>query len=508
MYKHEFERVSPESVGISSKKIQDTIEWLEQNVTEMHGFMVAKDNKIISECWWEPYDKDIVHICHSFGKSYACTGVGLAVTDGLLTVNDRIVDIFADEIKEYNVTVSENLGKLTVHHVLSMQDGMSQIPTIGPDFLKNFLLNEVDKEPGSEWLYNTAGSCLLVAIVEKVAGMSIWDYMCPRIFDKIGIETDKMTWQKFRNGGTYAATGVSSTTENNLRLGMLYLNKGKWEGEQILDSDWVGRATTKQADNSNNPEDVGENGRSGYGYQMWMNAVPGAFRLDGGHGQFSIAYPKHNMVIAVNASGCHEKEPDNIRDAANRLFEPEYPESIPENAEALAALRECERTRRLPAPESRPLPDDYKSWEGIYRTTSGAFHLHPELRPFDTFNAYQVDFYDTDDVNAKSISIRFISPESCELVLDGTYRFDVRLNGTNHLVHTGSAYPAYYTTLSTGYFDGDTFVIHSRYLQTAFRAVMWLKKTPEGLSIKVRKDKLHEKSMYFYMDAEAKKVFI
>ena len=166
MFKHELERATPESVGIPSKKIQDTILWLEKNVTEMHGFMVARNGKVVSECWWDPYHKDLVHICHSFGKSYTCAGVGLACTEGLLSVDDRIVDIFAEEIEKYGVTVTENLKKLTVHHVLSMQDGMSRIPTVGPEFLKNFLQMEIDKEPGSEWLYNTAGSCLLVAIVE------------------------------------------------------------------------------------------------------------------------------------------------------------------------------------------------------------------------------------------------------------------------------------------------------------------------------------------------------
>lgn len=506
MYKKELPRVSPESEGISSKKIQNTIEWLEENVSEMHGFMVARNGKVISECWWSPYNKDLVHICHSFGKSYACTGIGLACSERLLSVDDHIVDIFSEEIEKYGVNVSENLRKLTVHHVLSMQDGMTRIPMVGPDFVKNFLQMEVDQEPGTQWLYNTAGSCLLVAIVEKVSGISIWDYMCPRVFQKIGIETDKIKWQKFRNGGTYAATGVSSTTENNLRLGMLYLNMGLWEGEQILDREWVQQATSKQADNSCNPSNPDPNGTSGYGYQLWLNKLPGVYRFDGGHGQFSIMCPRLNMVVSVNASGCHEWGPNNILDAVDRLFEEEYPDNLPENPENLASLREFERTRSLPLPESRPLSQDYRSWEGIYETTAGEFHLHPELRPFDTFNAYAVDFYDREDVNTKTISIRFPSESSCELVLDGIYRFDVRLDGTFSLVHTGSAYPAYYTTQSSGYFEGDTFVIHSRYLQTAFRGTMYLTKTDDGLMIRVKKDKLHEESPYFYMNAQAKKI--
>lgn len=510
MYKHELVRATPESVGIPSKKVLDMIQRMEKSVTEMHGIMVAKDGKVISECWWDPYDKDVVHICHSFGKSYSCTGIALAVTDGLLSEEDYIVDIFKEELAELGVTPSENMRKLQVKHVLSMTNGMSKMPTAGPHFLRNYLTAEVDRVPGSEWLYNTTGSCLQVAIVEKVTGMSILEYLTPRIFNKVGIETDKLGWQKFRDGGTYATTGVSSTTENNLRLGMLFLNLGMWEGEQLLDRGFLERATSKQADNSGlagGPATPDPNCISGYGYQLWMDKVPGVYRFEGGHGQFSIMSKRNNIVVSTNSSSVHDCDMNAIINLVDELCDCDYPEALPEDPLALAELREYEKTRKLPDPPKGSLPEDYKSWEGIYEVTEGGFHLNPELRPWHSFNAYCVDFYPKDNVDAKTLSLRFLSKERCEMVVDNRYRFIIRMDGVIEKVHTGSDYPAYYTTFSTGVLKDDTFEINTRYMQTAFRAVMWIKKTETGVKIKVQKEMLHEGHMYFYLDAVAKKVF-
>ena len=509
MYKKELERVSPESVGIPSEKVLNMIRRMEESVREMHGIMVARNGKVISECWWAPYDKDVVHICHSFGKSYSCTGIALAVTDGLLSEDDLIIDIFKDEIKEYGVTVTDNLWKLKVRHVLSMTNGMSKMAMGGPNFVKNYLTAEVDQEPGSAWLYNTTGSCLLVAIVEKVAGMGIREYLTPRVFNKIGIETDKLGWQKFRDGGTYATTGVSSTTENNLRLGMLFLNLGIWDGEQILDHDFLERATSKQADNSslaNGPATRDPNSVSGYGYQLWINKVPGVYRFEGGHGQLSIMSKKNNIVVSTNSSSIHDCDMNAIINLVDELCDCDYPDELPENEEACSALREFEKSRKIPAPDKAPIPDNYKSWEGIYEVTDGGFHLNPELRPFHSFNAYCVDFYPRDNVDAKTLSLRFLSKDRCEMVLDGRFRFIVRMDGVIEQVNTGSDYTSYYTTFSNGVLSGDTFEIHTRYMQTAFQAIMWITKTDTGVKIKVQKEILHEGNMYFYLNAEAKKI--
>ena len=182
MYKHEFERVTPESVGISSRKLKEMLIRLENCGTEMHGFMLERHGKIVAECWWAPYHKDMVHICHSFGKSYVATAIGLACTQGLLTLDDKIVDLFRTEIAEYGVEITSNLSRLTVAHVLTMSSGMSVHAPSGEHLLRNYLTTQVDKEPGSVFMYNTTGSCMLGAIICKITGKSVREYLTPRCF--------------------------------------------------------------------------------------------------------------------------------------------------------------------------------------------------------------------------------------------------------------------------------------------------------------------------------------
>jgi len=504
MYHKEFPRVSPESVGLKSSIIQEMLERLETCGTEMHGFMLARHGKVLSECWWWPYNKDLKHICHSFGKSYMATAIGVACTEKILSVNDKIVDIFKEEIAEYGIPVTENLKKLTVEHVLTMTNGMSVHADTGAEFVRNYLSCEVDKEPGSVFMYNTAGSCMLGAIITKITGMSVRDYLTPRIFEKIGLETDKLGWISFKNG-INAAPGVSANTENNLRLGMLYLNGGAWNGEQLIDREWINRATTKRVDNDFGAGHI--DSRSGYGYQLWMCRTPGIYRFDGGHGQLAVMSKPHDMVIAIHQGASMPSNTEAVMDILNEyLFECSPIENLPEDENALACLRRYESTRKLASPKKKPVPEHYMDFNGIYRVMDGKFHINPELRPFDTVNVYE-DFYTHPDVDVKNISIYFREPESCEVVLNDIYVLNVRMDGKIDPVRTGSEIPEYDMTYSWGYFETDgSFVIHTRYFQTCFQSMLVLKQEEDGIRIKVRKDTLHDNNPYFYYDAFAKRI--
>ena len=504
MYKKQLLRVSPESVGFDSKSLKEMLQRLETCGTEMHGFMLARHGKVVSECWWSPYHKDLVHICHSFGKSYVAAAVGLACTEGLLSVDDKMTDLFRDEIIEYGIPMSENLKKLTVEHVLTMSNGMSVESENDADLVRNYLSCAVEKEPGSEFKYNTSGSCMLGAIVQKVTGKTVLEYLTPRIFEKIGLETDKLGWIRFKNG-IHAAPGVSASTENNLRLGMLYLNGGNWEGEQLIDREWMSRATSKRIDNDSGSGHI--DGRSGYGYQLWMCREPGVYRFDGGHGQFSVMSTRENIVIAIHQSASMPGDTGAVMDILHEyILSRNLPDTLPDDAASLADLRHFEASRSLPLPEKSPVPDDYNDWNGIYRITEGSFHIHPELRPGGAANVY-VPFYKNDDFWAKTISVYFRTPESCELVIDGVYTLDVRMDGTIFPVYTGSAIPEYYLTYSSGYFEQDgTLVIDTRYFQTCFKTRLVLKKERGGLRIEVRKETLHDNNPYYYYNAFADRI--
>ena len=503
MYRKQLKRTSPEAVGIPSKAVSALIERLQDCGTEMHGFMLARHGCVVSECWWAPYHKDLKHICHSLGKSYVITAIGAACTDGLLSMDDKIADLFAKELADYGITPSENLKKITVRDVATMTNGMSVHALPFGDFIRNYFECEVDSEPGTKFMYNSTGSCMLGAVVQKVTGKYVKEYLTERIFEKIGIEPEKLGWIRFRNG-VDGAPGVSTTTENNLRLGMLYLNRGSWDGEQLLDPDWVREATRKQSDNSicnTHPDSC-----SGYGYQMWMCRKPGAYRFDGGHGQLAVMDSENDMVIAIHQGAGMPTCADTVQDILNDFMTSGVFSDAPLPADtAEADLRTLENTRALPQPQSRSVPDSYADWNGLWRVTSGKFHLNPELRPFDTLNFY-LEHYVNQDPDVKIMSVEFKSPELMELVMDHKFAFQVAMDGTVRIIHSGSEIPEYYLTLASGYFeDENTLLLTIRYIQTCFISYLRLRRNGDHMEIELKKTTLHDQKPFICDTAEAQR---
>ena len=504
MYRKELPRVSPEKIGIPSEKVKELIEALDSCGTEMHGFMLVRHGCVAAECWWSPYHRDMVHINHSLGKSYVCTAIGAAITDGLLSVEDRIVDLYEKELAGYGIVPSENMKKLKVKHLLTMTNGMSVHALPDGDFEYNYLSCDVDSEPGEKFMYNTAGSIMLGSIVQKVTGKTVKEYLCSRIFEPVGIEPEKIGWIHFANG-VDAASGVSSTTENNLRLGMLFLNEGKWDGKQLIDPEFIRQATTVQSDNSQAGAYADE--RVGYGYQLWMYRKKGAYRFDGGQGQLSVMDPEHDMVIAIHQSGSMPSNTGAVHEILNSFMSSDvFSDELPENKEALAELRAFEASRSFPAPETRPVPASFKDWNGIWKVTEGAFHMNPELRPFDTVNVYQVH-YVNQDADVKTMSIYFKTPEKMELVVNGKFPFIVNMDGSVSIENTGSEIPEYYQTVANGYFeDENTLMLKIRYIQTCYTSFLKITKNGDTLDIDVNKTALHDAKPFIHCGGKAERI--
>lgn len=304
MVRKEFERVTPESVGISSKAINHLLDRLESGYTEPHGLMIMRGGKVAAEGWWTPYAPGIRHGLQSHTKTYAATAVGIAYTEGLVKLDERIIDIFPEEAPE---NPSENLKKLTVHNVLSMGCGMKTMPRPTVDWIRDFLAIPVEDVPGTTYMYNSTGSTLLGAIVRKKTGLGLIDYLKPRLFDKIGIDASNLRCYCMPDGMEIGGGGMYATTEDNLRLLKLYADGGVWEGERILAEDYVAKATTLQNE-SWTEERVNPPAKDnfvGYGYQIWMCRPEGVYRADGAMGQFTIVVPDRDMIIAIteNAAG-------------------------------------------------------------------------------------------------------------------------------------------------------------------------------------------------------------
>lgn len=302
----EFMRVTPESVGIDSGDIEWLLDRLESGYTEPHGLMIMRHGKICAEGWWNPYAPGIRHGLQSHSKTYAATAIGIAYTEGIVKLDERIIDIFPEHAPEQP---SENLKRLTVHDVLCMGCGMDEMPMATEHWIRDFLHTPVNHTPGTTYMYNSVGSSILSAIIVKKTGMSMHEYLKPRLYDKIGIFSDNHRWMKMPDGCEVGGGGLFATTEDNLRLMKLYADGGVWEGERILDDEYVKRATTLQNESAteakNNP--LAKDNFVGYGYQIWMCRPNGVYRADGAMGQFTIVVPDKDMIIAIteNASGAH-----------------------------------------------------------------------------------------------------------------------------------------------------------------------------------------------------------
>ena len=328
MFKKELPRVTPEEIGISSRVLVEYLKRIKDADIEMHGLMIARHGKVCLEHWWAPYTKDLTHTCHSLGKSYVGTAIGVACTQGILSLNDRIVDIFSDDIRRLGIDPKGNIGKVTVEHVLMMANGMSRHPVTGEHLIDNYLSSNFDEEPGTVFHYNTAGSCMLGAIITRITGRTLLDYLTENVFVKTGIEMDRLNWMTFKNG-LHAAPGVATTTENNLRLALLYLQNGQWEGQRIISEDWIRRATTKRISNypNSNPH---RDYNSGYGYQLWMCAEPDCFRFAGGQNQDAFMCRKNDLVIATHEGGVEPRDGNSMLDIISELFfRPDLPACLP-----------------------------------------------------------------------------------------------------------------------------------------------------------------------------------
>lgn len=489
MYKNELRRVSPESVGLSSKRLLALLQNLER-ISEMHGIMIACNGCVVAESWWAPYTADLPHICHSLGKSYVASAVALAIQDGLLSVEDRIVDLFREDLKALGIEPYPNLNALKIKHLLTMTNGMAHHPALDEHLVVNYLSEPIVFEPGSRFMYNTAGTSMLGEVVTRLTGRSLHEYMGEKLFEPLGIERDKLLWMPYKNG-LDASPGIASTTENNLRLGLLYLNGGFWNGKQLIPKSYVQDAVRTQVDNRDNPGGI--EGRSGYGYQIWMCSYPGAYRFDGGSGQFTYVCPSRSMVFSINQSAMMPSGTDQVLALLTSYLEQTDDLSCSE-AKFETELRQWCNSRRLQPATVTSVPIQPKILDGLYRTVKGEFHIHPEIRANDRDNLDRA-FYDIEDEYCHTLSVRTIDTHQIEIVMDHLTRLMVRLDGHQECVYSKGAEKNYDITCSTGYYDGSsTLVVHTRWLQTCHTITMRLTRYWDELIIDLFKTTTHESS--------------
>lgn len=299
-------RSTPEAEKVDIQGIGNYFEAVKQSGQELHSVMVLRHGKVVAEKWFHGHGPAIPHVMHSVSKTWTSTAVGFAVQEGLLKVTDKVIRYFPDDLPK---EVTPWLADLEIRDLLTMSVGHATEPSLDrtrPDLSweKTFLAHPIKYEPGTKYLYNSMATYMVAAILQKVTGQRVLDYLYPRLLRPLGVTG--AVWETSPSGVNCGGWGLHIKTEDMAKLGQFYLQKGKWNGKQLLNEAWFEEAT--KAHITQPPQWFPEDGNplesdwvQGYGYQVWR-CRHNAFRADGAVGQFIIVIPDKDAVVVTTAN--------------------------------------------------------------------------------------------------------------------------------------------------------------------------------------------------------------
>jgi CubicO group peptidase (beta-lactamase class C family) len=460
-------RSTPEHEGVDSRSIGAFLDTVEQRGLELHSFMLCKGSRVVAEGWKSPYRASRRHMLHSLTKSVASMGVGIAIEQGYFDLDTRVISFFPNDLP---ARVSPNLEMMTVRHLLTMTTGHAtgisggEWRTIRTSWVREFFKEPVVEPPGSRFIYSSASSYMLSAIVQKMTGRTLRDYLDELVFRHLDI--DNFEWDASPEGITSGGNGLSLTTEAIAKIGILHLQRGDWRGRQVLPKAWVEAATSPhlkdiwmgafdgrrmQAGGEESARAGGERHR-GYGYQWWMGPDD-AYYAYGIFGQYCVVLPRDHAVIAFTAA---------IPAPESRLLELVWSDLAP----ALAA-----RQPRPDGPNAASLtkrianlalaPPPYRTWS-LQREISGGTYL-----------------FEPNADDAISCSLTF-TEEACLFVLidaRGSHEIKVGLGFwiedqttmTGNKLHHEYQPPHLEVAASGTWLSADVFQMTWIYTETAFR---------------------------------------
>ena len=344
----DFKRSTPESVGIASRTILDFLDYTEHNGIELHSLAVYRHGSVCAEGAFAPYHSNTPHLLYSATKSVVAIAIGFAVQEGFLRMDERITEVFAKEMGEYRCSSNPNMLEVTIEHLLTMSCGQEkEIFPYQDNWIQAFLQQDTPRKPGTFFMYNTPGVNLLVAALRKKTGKNLVEFLRPRLFDPLGMSRF-IHCDALRDGTEIGGGGLYWTTDDFMRFALFLLQKGEWEGKQLLDRAWFEKAVTKQV------ETPGGHDKYGYGYLIWMGQTRGSYQCCGMLGQYAVLLPEQDafLVTTANCSLFPEASDhaDHLLDALHSILAAGMQqEKLPENKEEQAVLQYRLQHLALPA---------------------------------------------------------------------------------------------------------------------------------------------------------------
>ncbi|MDF2699926.1 MAG: class beta-lactamase-related serine hydrolase [Haloplasmataceae bacterium] len=430
------QRSIPELVGMSSKSIINFLDAIEANKIEIHSLMIICNGKVITEGEFKPYNKELPHALYSLSKSFTSTAIGLAVSEGLISVEDKLIDLFPEDLPE---DVSPNLASIRIKDLLTMSTGHEEdtLPfmLLEENPIKVFFSLPVKYKPSTHFMYHNGATYILAYILKKVTKLQLVDYLMPRLFEPL--EIDKPYWEVSPHGINFGAYGLYLNIEDIAKFGLLYLNKGIYNQKRIISEAWITEATSKHVDNNTGGS---EDWSQGYCYQFWR-CRHNVYRADGAFGQYCVVLPQSNAVVAIN-SGI-----ENMHIVLNLIWEHLLPafsnNSLVENKIDYRIL--CEKCANL-----KHLPKRVSDREAIINVIND-----------------KVFTLEQNNVNLKIIVINF--NENKLSLVDDRGKFDVHF-GKGEWHYINSNFFNYFTNVycSGTWLTEHTFIIEARVIETPF----------------------------------------
>ncbi|WP_406491211.1 beta-lactamase family protein [Streptomyces sp. NBC_01604] len=355
---------TPADQGVDASGVHAFLDALEDTPgIEPHGLMILRHDHVVASGWWAPYTPDRLHLLYSLSKSFTATAVGLAVAEGLIGLDDPVISYFP----EFDADITDPRSRaMLVRHVASMSSGhleetYDRARALDRDELvRGFLLLPPERDPGTVFAYNQPTTYTLSAIIERVTGQSLTEYLRPRLLDPLGI--GEVAWTRGRAGRELGFSGLHATTDAIARLGRLYLRDGVWEGERLLPEGWVAEATRVHiANDDGTPEGARSDWQQGYGFQFWRSRH--GYRGDGAYGQYCLVLPEYDAVVAMTSAS--EDMPRILHLAWEHLLPAFGTEPLSGRQETDVALAERMAHLALPTVPGKPAPPDRaEAWSG------------------------------------------------------------------------------------------------------------------------------------------------